>query len=104
VARRRLARSRFAPLMAAVLAVLLAVMLLMLIGVVAAIFGLKPLNVSSYRASALARAEIPPVYLRCTSRRAPGTALIRGSWRQAGWVETMHGRSVAPGVRSGVNA
>jgi hypothetical protein len=90
--------------MAAVLAALLAVMLLMLIGVVAAIFGLKPLNVSSYRASVLARAEIPPANLRLYEQAGARYGIDPWILAAVGWVETMHGRSLAPGVRSGVNA
>jgi hypothetical protein len=56
-------------------------------------------------ASSAARAEIPAAYLalyRSSARLCPG--LPWGVLAGIGQVETNHGRSRAPGVRSGVNA
>jgi hypothetical protein len=54
--------------------------------------------------SSTARAEIPPAYLalyRASARACPG--LPWGVLAGIGKVETNHGRSTLPGVRSGVN-
>jgi Transglycosylase SLT domain len=99
-----LRRRRFAPVAVAALAGLLAVLLLMVVGVVAAIFGLQPVTVGSYRPSALARAEIPPAYLRLYMEAGRRYGIDPWILAGIGSVETMHGRSAAPGVRGGVNS
>ncbi len=73
-------------------------------GVLGAIFGLRPLFSGGYRPSQLARAEIPAEYLRLYVAAGGATASTRGSSRGSASVETDHGRSPAPGVHSGVNA
>jgi hypothetical protein len=82
---------------------LLGLLLVLVMGVFGAMFGLEPLQVG-YGPSASARAEIPPVYLRLYAEA--GRRYDVDPWVLAaiGWVETQHGRSRAPGVRSGVNA
>jgi hypothetical protein len=82
---------------------LLAVLLVLVVGVFGAIFGLQP-SPSGYGPSALARAEIPTAYLRHYVEA--GRRYDVDPWVLAaiGWVETQHGRSRQPGVRSGVNA
>jgi hypothetical protein len=97
-------RRRLAPAAAAALAALLAFALLMVMGVLGAIFGLRPLFSGGYEPSQLARAEIPPAYLRLYV--AAGRRYGIDPWILAGIgsVETQHGQSTAPGVRSGVNA
>ena len=63
----------------------------------------SPLSAGGYRPSQLARAEIPPGYLQLYV--AAGRRYGIDPWILAGIgsVETDHGRSTAPGVRSGVN-
>jgi hypothetical protein len=57
------------------------------------------------RASAAARADIPPRYLRLYQRAARGCpGLPWGVLAAVGKVESDHGRSRLPGVRSGWNA
>ena len=101
---RRLARSRFAPLVVAVLAGLLTLLVLMLVGVFAAVFGLRPLTTGSFQPSAIARAEIPPVYVRLYAEAGARYGIDPWVLAGIGWVETMHGRSRAAGVHGGVNA
>jgi Transglycosylase SLT domain len=103
LAGRRLARHRFAPLVAAVFAGLLAVLVLMLVGVFAALFGLRPMSVGSFHPSALARAEIPAAYLRLYTEAGRRYGVDPWVLAAIGWVETMHGRSRQAGVGSGVN-
>jgi hypothetical protein len=104
VARSRVARSRFAPVAAAVLAALLVVLVLLMVGVFAAIFGLRPISAGTHRPSALARAEIPPAYLRLYEEAGARYGIDPWILAAIGWVETRHGRLDAPGVHSGVNA
>src|SRR3954470_9630344 len=82
---------------------LLAVLLVLAIGVLGAIFGLQPAQ-SGYGPSAAARAEIPAVYLRLYRDAGAGYGIDPWILAAIGAVETNHGRSTAPGVRSGVNA
>jgi hypothetical protein len=98
VARPGLARAALAAL-----AVLLALLLLIVMGIFGAIFGLRPLFSGGYGPSGLARAEIPPAYLRLYE--AAGRRYGVDPWVLAaiGWVETAHGRSHAAGVHAGVN-
>jgi hypothetical protein len=76
----------------------------MLIGIFAAVFGLRPLTAGSHQPSALARAEIAPTYLRLYQQAAQRYGIDPWILAAIGSVETSHGRSSAPGVRSGVNA
>ena len=85
------------------LALLAVVLSCWLMGVVGAMFGLQPARAASARRGSR-RAEIPPLYLRLYRGRRSATGSTRGSSPAIGSVETDHGRSTAPGVRSGVNA
>src|SRR5215213_9289142 len=81
---------------------LLAVLLVLVIGVLGAIFGLQPAQ-SGYGPSAAARAEIPAPYLRLYTDAGARYGIDPWILAGIGAVETDHGRSTAPGVRSGVN-
>ena len=97
-------RRRVAPAALAALAVLLGCALLVVMGVLGAVFGLRPLFSGGYQPSRLARAEIPAAYLRlyiATGRRYGIDPWILAA---IGAIETNHGQSTAPGVHSGVNA
>jgi hypothetical protein len=98
------ARRRLAPAALAALVLLLGLAFLIVMGTLGAIFGLRPLFSGGYRPSQLARAEIPPQYLRLYV--AAGRRYGIDPWILAGIgsVETDHGRSPALGVHSGVNA
>jgi hypothetical protein len=98
VATRRLAPAAFAWLLA-----LLAILLVLVMGVFGAIFGLQPLQ-GGYGPSATARAEIPAAYLRLYMQAGQRYGVDPWVLAAIGWIETQHGRSRAPGVRSGVNA
>jgi hypothetical protein len=100
---RRLARSRLAPIAIALLTGLLTLLGLMLVGIFAAIFGLQPVT-AGRQPSALARAEIPHAYLRLYTEAGARYGIDPWILAAIGWIETQHGRSTAPGVRSGVNA
>src|SRR5215218_8543492 len=82
---------------------LLAVLLVLAIGVLGAIFGLQPAQ-SGYGPSAAARAEIPAAYLRLYMDAGARYGIDPWILAGIGAIETDHGRSNAPGVRSGVNA
>ena len=82
---------------------LLAILLVLVMGVVAALFGL-PGPASGFAPSATARAEIPPLYLRLYEHAGRRYGIDPWVLAAIGWIETQHGRSTAPGVRSGVNA
>ena len=56
--------SRRLPTVLAALGLLVALLSLIVMGIFGAIFGLRPLFSGGYGASGLARAEIPPAYLR----------------------------------------
>jgi soluble lytic murein transglycosylase-like protein len=77
--------------------------LVVLMGVFGAISGLRPQQ-GGYGPSASARAEIPVIYLRLYSDAGQRYGVDPWVLAGIGWVETQHGRSRAPGVRSGVNA
>jgi hypothetical protein len=103
LAGRRLARSRLGPVAITLLAGLLTLLGLMLVGIFAAIFGLQPLT-AGHQPSALARAEIPPAYLRLYTEAGARYGIDPWILAAIGWIETQHGRSTAPGVHAGVNA
>ena len=97
-------RRHVTPAALAALAVLLGCALLVVMGVLGAVFGLRPLFSGGYQPSRLARAEIPPAYLHfyvATGRRYGVDPWILAG---IGSIETNHGQSTAPGVHSGVNA
>src|SRR4051812_21788139 len=96
-------RRRIAPQLLAALFVLGAVALVFVIGIFGALFGLQPFP-GGAGPSATARAEIPPAYLELYE--AAGQRYGIDPWILAGIgaIETAHGQSTAPGVRSGVNA
>jgi Transglycosylase SLT domain len=96
---RRLARGLFFGLLA-----LGAVLLVVVIGVFGALFGLAPPQFGGYGPSAAARAEIPPAYLALYERAGREYGIDPWILAAIGSIETDHGRSGAPGVRSGVNA
>ena len=81
---------------------LLAVLLVLLVGVFGAIFGLQPAQ-TGYRPSGTARAEIPAPYLRIYIEAGARYGIDPWILAGIGAVESDHGRSRAPGVRSGVN-
>jgi len=98
-------RSRtLAPWLTALLGCLTALGLVLMIGVFGALFGLRASEIGGYRPSALARADIPARYLALY--QAAGERYGIDPWILAaiGSVETDHGRSTQPGVRSGVNS
>src|SRR5918996_6007379 len=72
-------------------------------GVWGAFSGLPPPQVG-YGPSATARAEIPAAYVRLYTDAGARYGIDPWVLAAIGWVETQHGRSNAPGVRSGVNA
>src|SRR4051812_36335471 len=72
-------------------------------GGVGAIFGLQPAQ-PGYGPSAIARAEIPPLYLRLYIQAGARYGIDPWILAGIGAVETDHGRSPALGVHSGVNA
>ena len=82
---------------------LLAVLLVLLVGVFGALFGLQPAQVG-YGPSATARAQIPPAYLALYVDAGARYGIDPWILAGIGAIETDHGRSAAPGVRSGVNA
>ena len=97
-------RRHLTPAVLAALAVLLGCALLVVMGVLGAVFGLRPLFSGGYQPSRLARAEIPPAYLHLYV--AIGHRYGIDPWILAaiGAIETNHGQSTLPGVHSGVNA
>ena len=99
----RLSGRRLAPAALLAALALLAVVLVLVMGIVAALFGL-PGPASGFRPSAAARAEIPPLYLRLYQDAARRYGVDPGVLAAIGWIETQHGQSTAPGVASGVNA
>jgi hypothetical protein len=98
------ARRRLAPAALAALALLLGLLFLIVMGTLGAIFGLRPLFSGGYHPSQLARAEIPPDYLRLYVAAARRYGIDPWILAGIGSVETDHGRSPALGVHSGVNA
>jgi hypothetical protein len=100
----RVARSRVGPWLLAGLALLSVVMFVMVMGVLGAVFGLRPLFQGSFRPSQLARAEIPGAYLRLYIQAGQRYGIDPWILAAIGSIETDHGRSTAPGVHSGVNA
>lgn len=63
--------------------------------------GLAPASVGGFAPSAFALRDIPPAYLRIY--QAAGAAVGWEYLAAIGKIETDHGRSIAAGVRSGVN-
>jgi Transglycosylase SLT domain len=98
VATRRMGPAAFAWLLA-----LLALLLVLVMGVFGAVFGIQPLQ-GGYGPSAAARAEIPAAYMRLYMQAGQRYGIDPWVLAAIGWIETQHGRSRAPGVRSGVNA
>jgi hypothetical protein len=97
-------RSRaFAPWLGGLLAGLAAGFVVLVIGVVGALFGLRAPELDAYRPSAVARAEIPPPYLRLYQRAGAEYGIDPWILAAIGSIESDHGRSIAAGVRSGVN-
>jgi hypothetical protein len=88
----------------AALVCLLGLGFLILVGVLGALFGLRPPFTTGFRPSQLARADIPPAYLRLYVEAGERYGIDPWVLAGIGSIETDHGRSRAPGVRSGVNA
>ena len=86
-----------------VLAALVGLYYMLLIGIYGSIFGLQPLQ-GGYDPSKVALAEIPAPYLQLYQRAGERYGIDPWILAAIGWIETQHGRSTAPGVRSGVNA
>jgi hypothetical protein len=100
----RALRSRtVAPWLAAALACLAAVLAILAVGVAGALFGLERTSIGGYRPSAVARSEIPARYLRLYQSAGVEYGLDPWILAAIGSIESDHGRSTAPGVRSGVN-
>ncbi len=98
-----LRRRRIAPWLLIALFGLLATLLVLVMGVLGAIFGLRPLQGGS-PPSSTARAEIPARYLRLYEQAGRDYGIDPWVLAGIGAVESDHGRSTARGVRSGVNA
>jgi hypothetical protein len=81
---------------------LLGILLVLVVGVLGAVFGLQPLQ-GTHGPSGTARAEIPPRYLRFYQLAGERYGVDPWILAAIGAIETQHGRSTAPGVRSGVN-
>jgi hypothetical protein len=94
---------RFAPALLPALFGLAGLFLLVLIGMLGAMFGIQPIQ-GGYAPSASARADIPARYLRLYQQAAERYRIDPWVLAAIGAIETNHGRSTAPGVRSGVNA
>jgi len=92
-----------APAVLAALALLLTLMVVMVMGVFGAIFGLRPMLSGGYEPS-VARAEIPSPYLRLYLDAGRRYGIDPWILAAIGSIETNHGQSTAPGVRSGANA
>jgi hypothetical protein len=75
----------------------------LLIGVYGAVFGLQPLQ-GGYDPSKVATAEIPAEYLQLYQRAGERYGIDPWILAAIGAIETRHGTSLAPGVRSGVNS
>ena len=86
------------------LALLSGLILLMVTGTIGAIFGLRPMLTGGYEPSGLARAEIPVDYLRLYVKAGQRYGIDPWILAAIGAIETSHGRSRAPGARSGINA
>jgi hypothetical protein len=74
----------------------------LLIGVFGAMFGFQPMQ-SGYGPSKSAGAEIPPLYLQLYQQAGARYGIDPWILAAIGKIETSHGTSTAPGVRSGVN-
>src|SRR4051812_30813607 len=72
--------------------------------VLGAIFGLQPLQGDSYGPSRAASAQIPSDYLEFYEQAGARYGIDPWILAAIGKIETDHGRSAAPGVRSGVNS
>src|SRR4051812_11967050 len=75
----------------------------LLMGVLGAIFGLQPLQSGGYGPSSAATAQIPQAYLELYQQAGEHYGIDPWILAAIGKIETDHGRSTAPGVRSGVN-
>ena len=85
------------------LALLATVALVLVMAAVAVVVGVRPAPLGA-APSGLARAEIPPLYLRLYQEAGERYGLDPWILAGIGWVETQHGTSTAPGVRSGRNS
>ncbi|MDA0164286.1 lytic transglycosylase domain-containing protein [Solirubrobacter ginsenosidimutans] len=86
-----------------VVVVVLGLWLVLLIGVLGAIFGIQPMQGGGYGPSRLAGDEIPPMYLKLYEQAGARYGVDPWILAAIGSIETSHGTSTAPGVRSGVN-
>src|SRR3954452_15797910 len=99
-----LRRSRFGSAALAAFVCLLGLGFLILIGVLGALFGLRSPFPQGFRPSQVARADIPPAYLRLYVEAGDRYGIDPWILAGIGSIETDHGRASAPGVHSGVNA
>src|SRR3954464_8534467 len=97
-------RSRFGSATLAALVCLFGLGFLILIGVLGALFGLRSPFPPGFRPSQVARADIPSAYLRLYEQAGDRYGIDPWVLAGIGSIETDHGRSRAPGVRSGVNS
>src|SRR4051794_31459823 len=89
---------------AGVVAVVVGLWLFVLIGVLGAIFGLQPMQSGGYEPSKFAGDQIPPQYLKLYEQAGARYGIDPWVLAAIGSIETSHGQSTAPGVRSGVNS
>ena len=96
-------RRRLAPKVVASLTALGVIGFVFVMGIIGAVFGLQPLQPGASGPSDVARGDIPQPYIELYE--AAGAKYGIDPWVLAaiGSIETDHGRSTAPGVRSGVN-
>src|SRR3954464_1220469 len=99
-----LRRSRLGSAALAAFVCLFGLGFLILIGVLGALFGLRSPFPPGFRPSELARADIPPAYLRLYEEAGDRYGIDPWVLAAIGSIETDHGRSHAPGVHSGVNS
>jgi hypothetical protein len=85
-----------------ILAALVGLYYMLLIGIYGSLFGLRPLQ-GGYDPSKVALAEIPAEYLQLYQRAGERYGIDPWILAAIGAIETRHGTSTAPGVRSGVN-
>jgi hypothetical protein len=97
-------RRRRTPALAGLLAGLATIGLILMVGVLGAVFGLRPLAPSEFGPSAAARADIPAAFLAIYEQAGQRYGIDPWVLAAIGSIETDHGRSGAPGVRAGVNS
>jgi hypothetical protein len=94
---------RFPRIVLPALALLATVALVLVMAAIAVVVGIQPVTPSA-APSGLARAEIPPQYLRFYQEIGARYGIDPWILAGIGWIETQHGTSTAQGVHSGRNA